>query len=157
MLPGYFSFSARRVALALGFVVLGGCSLFGPKVDVDRLTLDVASKANGDSPIAVDFIAVNDPDLLKQLSALSARQWFSDREQYRRDHQQQLAVWSVELVPGQFMEARDFPLAGKPASGLLVFAGYNSPGAHRLRLEKQKQAWLRFDSREMRLLSGNER
>lgn len=148
--------STKACLCAVLLAVLGGCSWFGPKVDVDRLTLDVASKANGDSPIAVDFVAVQDADLLKLLSAMSARQWFSDREQYRRDYQKQLSVWSLELVPGQFMEARDFPLAGKPASGLLVFAGYNTPGAHRMRLDQQPKVWLRFDSREMRLLSADE-
>ncbi|MCP1649834.1 type VI secretion protein [Pseudomonas sp. GD04087] len=147
--------STKACLCVVLMVVLGGCSWLGPKVEVDRLTLDVASKANGDAPIAVDFIAVSDADLLKLLSSMTAKQWFSDREQYRRDYQQQLSVWSLELVPGQFMEARDFPLAGKSAAGLLVFAGYNTPGAHRMRLEQQPDIWLRFDSREMRLLRAD--
>ncbi|MCP8467011.1 type VI secretion protein [Pseudomonas sp. ZM23] len=147
--------STKAYLCGVLLAVLTGCSWFGPKVDVNRLTLDVAGKANGDSPIAVDFVAVRDADLLKLLSSMTAKQWFSDREQYRRDYQNQISVWSLELVPGQFMEAKDFPLAGKPASGLLVFAGYNTPGAHRMRLEQQPDIWLRFDSREMRLLSAN--
>lgn len=43
-------------------LALTGCSLFAPSVDLDSLTLDVAPRANDDTPIAVDFIAVNDPD-----------------------------------------------------------------------------------------------
>lgn len=142
-----------RFFVAFLLALLTGCSLFGPKVDLDSLTLDVAPKANDDTPIAVDFIAVNDPDLLKQLSGISASQWFAEREQYQRDYRQLMSVWGVELVPGQFIDRQPFPLGGKKAAGLLVFASYNTPGAHRLRLDDQSEAWLRFDSREMSLIS----
>nr|WP_123583814.1 type VI secretion protein [Pseudomonas brassicacearum] len=138
---------------SLSFLLLAGCSLFGPRVDLDSLTLDVAAHANDDTPIAVDFVAVNDPDLLKQLSALTARQWFSEREQFQRDYRQLMTVWGLELVPGQFIDQQPFPLGGKRAAGLLIFASYNTPGAHRLRLDDQSKAWLKFDSREMTLVS----
>ncbi|PMZ85857.1 MULTISPECIES: type VI secretion protein [unclassified Pseudomonas] len=144
---------ARFFAFAL-FLTLAGCSFFGPRVDLDNLTLDVAPKANDDTPIAVDFIAVNDPDLLKQLSGITARQWFAERDQYQRDYRQLMTVWGLELVPGQFIDKQPFPLGGKRATGLLVFASYNTPGAHRLRLDDQSDAWLKFDSREMTLVSN---
>ncbi len=152
-IKGKFNLSARFFAFVL-FLTVSGCSLFGPRVDLDNLTLDVAPKANDDTPIAVDFIAVNDPDLLKQLSGITARQWFADREQYQRDYRQLITVWGLELVPGQFIDKQPFPLGGKRASGLLVFASYNTPGAHRLRLDDQHDAWLKFDSREMTLVSS---
>ncbi len=81
-------------------LALTGCSLFAPSVDLDSLTLDVAAGANDDTPIAVDFIAVNDPDLLKQLSGITASQWFAEREQFQRDYRQLMSVWGLELVPG---------------------------------------------------------
>ena len=145
-----------RFFVAFLFALLAGCSFFGPKVDLDSLTLDVAPKANDDTPIAVDFIAVADPDLLKQLSAISASQWFAGREQYQRDYRQLMSVWGLELVPGQFIDRQPFPLGGKKAAGLLVFASYNTPGAHRLRLDDQSEAWLKFDSREMSLVNPTE-
>ena len=145
-----------RLFLTLVLVTLTGCSFFGPKVDLDSLTLDVAPKANDDTPIAVDFIAVADPDLLKQLSGISASQWFAEREQYQRDYRQLMSVWGLELVPGQFIDRQPFPLGGKKAAGLLVFASYNTPGAHRLRLDDQSEAWLKFDSREMSLVNATE-
>lgn len=145
-----------RLFLTLVLVTLAGCSFFGPKVDLDSLTLDVAPKANDDTPIAVDFIAVADPDLLKQLSGISASQWFAEREQYQRDYRQLMSVWGLELVPGQFIDRQPFPLGGKKAAGLLVFASYNTPGAHRLRLDDQSEAWLKFDSREMSLVNATE-
>ena len=143
----------RRLFLTLLSVLICSCSLFGPTVELDSLTLDVAPKANDDTPIAVDFIAVADPDLLKQLSGISASQWFAGREQYQRDYRQLMSVWGLELVPGQFIDRQPFPLGGKKAAGLLVFASYTTPGAHRLRLDDQSEAWLRFDSRDMSLVS----
>lgn len=135
---------------------LTGCSWFGPRVAVDRITLDVAPKANNDAPIAVDFVAVKDPDLLKQLSGMSARQWFDQREQLQRDYREQLLVWGLELVPGQFLDNHLFPLGGQKAQGLLVFADYANPGPHRIRLFEQNSAWLKFDNRDMTLLKGKD-
>ncbi|TBU91638.1 type VI secretion protein [Stutzerimonas kirkiae] len=141
----------------LSLVLSTGCAWFGPAIELKSLTLDVASRANDDLPIAVDFVAVTEPRLLETLAGISARQWFAEREQYRRDHPHMLSVWSLELVPGQFMDARDFPFSGQRAAGLLVFADYATPGAHRLRLEGRRKVWLRFDGREMRVLEVSDR
>jgi type VI secretion system protein len=132
---------------------LTACSYFSqPSIELRSLTLDVAPRANGDTPIAVDLVAVQDPDLFKLLLSIPAKQWFDQREQLRRDYLQGIRVWSLELVPGQFMEAREIPMTGDPAVGLLVYAGYNNPGTHRLRLDQQKSVWLRFENKNMRLL-----
>ena len=156
MKPGR-SFFFRGLVCVIGVATLSACAWREPKVEVDSVTLDVAPRANNDMPIAVDFIAIRDAELLKLLSAIPARQWFAEREQYRRDYRQLMSVWSLELVPGQFMESNDFPLGGEAAAGLLVFAGYNTPGVHRLRLGDQHKVWLRFESRDMRLLGDDQR
>lgn len=147
--------SIKVLVVLLSVASIAGCSLFGSKVSVDGVTLDVALRANDDSPIAVDFIAVNDVDLLAKLSGLTAKQWFATRDQYQRDFRQYLHVWGLELVPGQLIESSTFPLDGKPSVGLLAFANYQSPGAHRLRLEDQRSLRLKFDAREMTLLDQN--
>lgn len=150
MKPGRFSSSALLLSL---FPLLTSCSyFFQPSVELRALTLDVAPQANSDTPLAVDFVAVQDPELFTLLLSIPAKQWFEQREQLRRDHLKAIDVWSLELVPGQFMESRDIPMAGNPAVGLLVYAGYNNPGTHRLRLDQQKTVWLRFESKNMRLL-----
>lgn len=150
MKPGRFS----SVALLLGLLaLLASCSyFFQPSVELRTLTLDVAPQANRDTPLAVDFVAVQNPELLKLLLSIPAKQWFEQREQLRRDYLKAIDVWSLELVPGQFMESRDIPMSGNPAVGLLVYAGYNNPGTHRLRLDQKKTVWLRFESKNMRLL-----
>lgn len=150
---GRFSCGALAVGLAL---LLAGCSHFSqPSIKLHTLTLDVVPGANADTPIAIDVVVVKDPDLLKRLLSLPAKQWFVQREQLRRDYLQAIQVWSLELVPGQFMEARDLPMTGSRAIGLLLYAGYNNPGTNRLRLDqKQQTAWLRFESKSMRMLDS---
>ncbi len=149
---------SRLSAVLLGLsLVLTGCGFRGERIGLDSLTLDVAERANDDTPIAVDFVVVFDSDLLKLLSEIPSKQWFAERDQYRRDYRQLFSIWSLELVPGQFRDVRDFPFAGDKAAGLLVFAGYNTPGVHRLRLSESGRVWLRFDSREMRLLTDRDR
>ncbi len=149
-------FKFLRMAVILsGLAYMAGCAYFGSRVSVDGVTLDVALRANDDSPIAVDFIAVNDNDLLAKLSGLTAKQWFATRDQYQRDFRQYIYVWGLELVPGQLIESSTFPLDGKPSVGLVAFANYQSPGAHRLRLEDQRSIRLKFDAREMTLLDQN--
>lgn len=152
-LKNFMNFRVLVVLLSVAY--MSGCSLFGSRISVDGVTLDVALRANDDAPIAVDFIAVNDVDLLAKLSGLTAKQWFASRDQYQRDFRQYLHVWGLELVPGQLIEASTFPLDGKPSVGLLAFANYQSPGAHRLRLEDQRSIRLKFDAREMTLLDQN--
>jgi type VI secretion system protein len=149
---GRFSFLCKILCSACMLLLLSACSFSKPSIELRSLTLDVAPLANNDTPLAVDFVAVKDPELYKLLLSIPSKQWFEQREQLRRDYLQALTVWSLELVPGQFMESRDIPMAGNPAIGLLVYAGYNNPGTHRLRLDQQQKVWLRFESKNMRLL-----
>ena len=127
---------------------LGGCSSlgFGPSVKLQAATLDVVSMANDDTPLAVDFVAVKDPELHKLLLVPAAK-WFEQREQLRRDYPVDLKVWELELVPGQHLETEDVPIRGEPAAGLLVYAGYAGPGMHRLSLDTRKKVWLRLKAR----------
>jgi len=155
---GYSPSSFKTLSLSVAcFLLLSACSVFGPSVALRSLTLDMAPQANKDTPLAVDFVAVQDPDLFKLLLSIPAKQWFEQREQFRRDHLKDIDVWSLELVPGQFMESRDIPMAGNPAVGFLVYAGYNTPGMHRLRLDQQKTVWIRFESKNMRMLGDASR
>lgn len=138
-------------------VQIAGCSLFSPKVALDHITVDVEPRANNDTPVTVDFVASSDPQLFERLKATPASQWFEQRAQLARDYPKVLSVWTLEVVPGQFQEFKDNPLKGQPGSGLLLFASYNTPGAHRLLLEQQSSIWLRLGAREMRLLDAQGR
>src|SRR5665647_1640343 len=66
-------------------LILSGCSLWQPTIKLKSVQLEVTERANDNSPIAVDFVAVRDPELLKTLQSLTAGQWFSNKPQILLD------------------------------------------------------------------------
>lgn len=143
----------RKFSLALAILALAGCSyFFAPRVELQRLTLDVAARANDDSPIAVDFVAVKD--------AGCSRNWPDCRPASGSPIASSTAAttgsssrYGAWAGPGAVHRVGVLPLARRPRNWTLVFAGYNTPGAHRLRLDQQQRVWLRLDTREMRLVN----
>lgn len=147
----------RIVFLLACCVPLASCSMFNffkPTIKLNSVSFSVATSANDDTPIPIDLVAVDDEELLKKLLALPASQWFEQRAQLQRDFPQALFVWSKELVPGQRLDITDAPLKGQRGSVVLVYAGYSSPGMHRLRLDQQKNVILYLDSQDVRWVSG---
>lgn len=125
--------AATLVLLALA-QMLAACSSL-PKVQVDTLAIAVSTQANQDTPIAVDAVLVRNPQLLDALLGLPSAKWFAQRDQWRRDHPEDITVVSFEVVPGQQIAAAPFPFGGKRGAGVVVFADYQTPGAHRVRLD----------------------
>lgn len=124
---------AWRLA-GLAFLGLVGCSSL-PRVQVDTLAIAVSAQANLDAPVAVDAVLVRNPQLLDALLSLPSGKWFLQRDQWRRDHPDDIIVVSYEVVPGQQIAAAPFPFGGKRGAGVVVFADYQTPGAHRVRLD----------------------
>jgi type VI secretion system protein len=132
-----------RAALGLGALLwlggwLGGCALNPwyepPTVFTKLLQFKVAEGANHNQSIAFDLVIVMDEKLLEKLLALGAEEWFTQREQWKRDHPAGLRTWEWELVPGQPVEP--FRLSGAAeAAAVLVFARYSTEGPHRARLD----------------------
>jgi type VI secretion system protein len=128
--------SPRRWSVPLVAVLcVAGCSASLPRVKVDSLAIQVAAQANLDTPIAVDAVLVRNPQLLETLLGLPSAKWFAEREQLRRDYPKDLSVVSYELVPGQQISDPAFTFDGQRAAGVLVFADYQTAGAHRVRLD----------------------
>jgi len=119
----------------VAMLCVAGCSASLPRVKVDSLNIQVAAQANLDTPIAVDAVLVRNPQLLDTLLGLPSAKWFAEREQLRRDHPKDLSVVSYELVPGQQISDPAFAFDGQRAAGVLVFADYQTAGAHRVRLD----------------------
>jgi type VI secretion system protein len=119
----------------VAMLCVAGCSASLPRVKVDSLSIQVAAQANLDTPIAVDAVLVRNPQLLETLLGLPSAKWFAQREQLRRDYPKDLSVISYELVPGQQISDSKFSFDGQRAAGVLVFADYQTTGAHRVRLD----------------------
>jgi len=146
--------TAWCTALCAALCTLAGCSASLPRVNVDTLSISVATQANLDTPIPVDAVLVRNPQLFDMLLGLPSAKWFAQRDQLRRDYPKDLNVLSYEVVPGQQIIDTKFAFDGQRAAGVLVFAGYQTPGAHRVRLDGgPQQALLQLGDQDLQLMS----
>ncbi len=107
-----------------------------------RLRLEVATtaRANKNSPVPLTLVAIRDPKLFERISKLTAKQWYEQREQIRRDFPSgtAFAEWDWEFVPGQSPPPMVIEVDGK-ATGAVIFANYRAPGDHRFRIGPQRR------------------
>ena len=102
---------ARRNYVGLGLLLIattimaagcaGGNNLRGPKMQV---AVDVAQKANGDSPIAVDLVFVRGDKVESLVDGASASEWFSgtkDKVESKFQEGRDYMVHEWEWVPSQ--------------------------------------------------------
>ncbi|MGI4721120.1 MAG: hypothetical protein ACRYGO_08020 [Janthinobacterium lividum] len=142
----------RRAVLALGLAcLLAGCKMAysaaglapAPATpDRKTLTLRAEHDANAGSPVALDIVFVRDAAVLDTLAAMPASEWFPGRADMLRRFPETLTVWSVELLPGQVIEAPGELWRNAAGSGALVFANYASRGEHRIRLALDTRSYL---------------
>jgi type VI secretion system protein len=135
--------------LALGALGCGTASrsLFGGDVAV---RLDADPKINQDSPVPVELVVVYDKDLLAKLAGMTAREWFQNREQTRKDHPGEDDFVSIawEIVPGQSMPPQTLSFASG-ARGGVVFADYFSDGAHRARVDPHQNLRIHLQAEDV--------
>jgi type VI secretion system protein len=108
--------------------------MFGGSLPVE---VTVASDVNQQSPIAVDLLVVYERPVLEALRELTAKDWFEQREQLRRDHPGAFEAWSWEWVPGQDVPTQELHY-GVGAKAGIVFADYFTPGSHRAVLDPHR-------------------
>lgn len=122
----------RLLAVASVVATLVACAET-PDLNLDTIELSASDRANDNSPVAVDLVMVHEEPLVEQILALTAQEWFDQRDQLRVDHPRGLTVFSWEVVPGQTLTA---PVRGEQAAWAgIVFTKYQTPGPHRLRVD----------------------
>lgn len=127
---------ARRLGALLVVALLAGCGGASDKPIQSRLIeFAVAQGANQDSPIAVDIVYVYDPQLVAQLTQMTARDWFQKRDQIRQAFPTGYDLTSYEVVPGQKGPIETVPPKSSQAIAAFIFANYASDGTHRARVD----------------------
>lgn len=128
----------------LGLTGLAAISLFSGCIRPGlrpRLTLavNIAPDANANQPIAVDLVEIDDKDLSKDLSKMTAADWFQKRDQIEQDFPKakSISIRSWEWVPGEVVPDIKVPMRRPPRS-ILIFAKYATPGPHRAALAPNK-------------------
>ncbi|MFC0401963.1 hypothetical protein [Paraburkholderia rhizosphaerae] len=117
---------------------LAGCGMFGSsgdKVKWSQMTLTASDDLNNNAPVAVDVVLVSDRALLERIADLPASKWFSARADLAATFPQGLRYRSWEMVPGQRLDVPGDTFAGPRVAAAFVFANYQGPGAHRVRID----------------------
>ncbi len=143
-LPHRFRSLRFGIILATMSLTLSACSFMPSHVGMSSAQLSVTDKANDGKPLNVDFVAVRNDKLVKKIEALSASQWFEQKQQLLKENHDNLIVWPVKMLPGSQITVKNVPISGKPADSLILFAGYKSKGAHRLILNDIRHPKLEF-------------
>ena len=127
---------------------LSGCGLFEPRpqppVYLKEVNFTLDQDANSNSAVPVDLLIIYDPDLLKVLLELEAKDYYSIASQLKQDYPELADVLHWELTPGQVIKKYPIKLRPKPAHGALIFANYYAPGPHRIRIGKSKSINVHF-------------
>lgn len=135
--------------LLIPLVFSTGCStlrsFFGGHL---RAEVVIAPDANRDSAVAVEFVVVRDKDFLKRLMDLTARQWFEQRDQLRRDFPKAFQSWDFEWIPGQQVPTVRRRFQAGARSGI-VFADYLSEGPHRARFDPYEPIRVRLGKNDL--------
>jgi type VI secretion system protein len=130
----------NKFCLAVAFAfALSACSMLGfhgEKASWSQMTLTASDDINNDSPVAVDVVLVSDDAMLARLADLPASKWFAGRADLANTFPKSLRYRSWEIVPGQRLEVPGDMFAGPRVAGAFVFANYQTPGAHRVRIEQ---------------------
>ncbi|AKJ42085.1 hypothetical protein [Pragia fontium] len=131
----------RNLLVITASITLMACSsvnlpiFSASRVQIRSIELSVTDKVNEGRPLHVDFVAVNGDHLTKQLENLTSAQWFADKQRWLKQNPGKLFIWPVNIVADSHTTIKDIPLYGRPASKVIIFADYQSKGAHRLELD----------------------
>jgi type VI secretion system protein len=135
--------------------LVAGCNAIGdgwqwafgdPKIS--SVTIDAQTDANDSTPVAVDLVAIKDSAAFSVLSNLKASDWFSGRDDWIRQYQQQLKVDSWEVVPGSHLNVVISRPGGKVV-GYLIFANYLGSKIYRARVSGVKHITIMLGSRDV--------
>jgi type VI secretion system protein len=117
----------------------------------------VSPTANKNNPVAVDLVLVTDKKLLKELTKMSAKDWFEQRHQVQLDYPKEtdLTAGSWEWVPGQAVRLDRLPIKLEIIGGV-VFAKYFNDGAHRAVINPRKDFVLTLGEDDLCVQSAKE-
>jgi type VI secretion system protein len=114
---------------------------------VRTITLVTGPDTNADRAIAVDLVFVTDDLPAKEISKLSASDYFARRTQLLMDFPEAVQIRSWELAPGQLVKQAD---TNPPCNlvGTYVFAGYAAQGDHRAAVGKVSSVLVRLGPKD---------
>ena len=146
-----------ELAVVALMALLAGCGSSGDKPIASRvIEFEVAQGANQDSPIAVDIVYVYDPQLVAQLTQMTAHDWFQKKGEVRQAFPTGFDVTSLEVVPGQKGPVEAVSAKASKAIAAFVFANYASQGTHRARVDRLERFFIALGDKDFTILTPKE-
>jgi type VI secretion system protein len=115
---------------------------------VYQVTIDADSNANMGSPVVVDIVSAYDGQLVRALESRAASDWFASKKKYIDQFEGKIFVMSSEIAPGNHVQLEYTTETDEKPIATFIFAGYDSPGEHRVKLEKFKPLIIKLQERE---------
>lgn len=109
-----------------------------PVVEFGDLHVLTDTGANLNTALELEIVLVQDEDVLKKASELTAAKWFELREDIRKTYPGGFESFHWELVPGQDLRLSSEQFKDKRAFAVLVYANYLTPGEHRARIDRYR-------------------
>ena len=111
-------------------------AFFGETIELE---VRAEEAANNEYPLAMDVVYVYDDELLAKLLAMTAREWFEQRQSLMNAADEgTFDTWSWEWTPGHDTTVA-LPIRSSVA-GAVVFVNYFSSGQHRARIDPGRDA-----------------
>ena len=115
-----------------------------------RLQMTIATDANNNSPVLISVVLPKNPTLFKKLLDMTAKQWFSQREQLLRDHRRDLEETYCEFIPAQQVPEINRKVSSSVSQGIL-FVTYQTPGSHRYTFDTNQALKIGFAQQSVNL------
>ncbi|OGT66757.1 MAG: hypothetical protein A3J38_08560 [Gammaproteobacteria bacterium RIFCSPHIGHO2_12_FULL_45_9] len=141
----------RECGIALCVGLLSACSTSTMSV---KLLTD--PEANNNSPLNVSIVYVyDDKKLLAQMKGLPAQQWFLTKQQLLSDNPDGLAAVTWQVIPNQSLVLQKVSYKTSKLIGVLVYAGYFGPGAHRAVLGEYQNLTILLNPKDLMVKNGS--
>ncbi len=134
----------RDISSALSFNV--------SKVWLERIQFKASDDANDSSPIKVHLVLIYKADLLPTILQMDSATYFSKIEQLKTDNPEAFEVLEFDVMKGQNFSANITPQRAD-SEAAIIFARYNSDGAHRAAVGSEKEIQINFGKSDFKISS----
>lgn len=134
----------RSFLLASVGITLVACSSTPPvqpvkltssRVEIRSVELTVTDNVNEGHPLNAEFVAIEGDKLAEKIGNMTSKQWFAEKKQLIKQNSGKLTVWPLKVTADSNETLKDVPFYNHLANKVILFADYQSKGAHRLEID----------------------
>lgn len=116
------------------------------KVWLKKVKFDIKDNMNHSAPVIFHVVIAYDKEVFGKLREMTALDYFGKKgKQFVRDHKDSLEViLDIDIVPGVSLKEKKIKPKKVSGVGVLAFANYNTPGAHRIVFDSEEEVEISF-------------